>query len=284
MKTRIFILTILVLTSLFWGCDVIDEPYFKDDVVVWNSRKIIVFDFTGHKCGNCPRAHENIESLLAKYGDAVIPIAIHTTLFARPSTTDTTLAYHYDFRTDIGDFYGGRNAGVGFYGSLDLPIGLVNNLAADHLSAHTAWGTTIASIISTYPEYLVKLESEFNNADSLISTDITITTNIKNNRKLGLIVFVIEDNIIQWQSDYSKIPDSIKDYKHNHVLRAGFNGNWGDIIKNNSNVSNIGSMITKSYSLKAGLDWKIANCAVVAFVYDDDTKEILQAEISHLSE
>lgn len=284
MKTKIIIITIIALTSLFLGCDVIEEPYFKDDVVVWNGRKIIVYDFTGHKCGNCPRAHETVEGLMEKYGDAIVPIAIHSTLFARVSTTDTTLPFHYDFRTDIGDFYGGRDGGVGFYGSLDLPIGLVNNLGAEYLSAHTAWGTTIASMISSYPEFLVTMESGFSNSDSLISADVVITTNIKNHRKLGLIVFVIEDHIIQWQTDYAKTPNKIENYEHNHVLRGGFNGNFGDIIKNNANENSIGSIITKSYSLKAKSDWEISNCAVVAFVYDEDTKEILQAEISHLSE
>ncbi len=172
-------------TIIFSGCDIVEEPYFKDDVVIWNGRKIIIYDFTGHKCGNCPRAHETVASLIGKYNEAIIPIAIHCTSFARVTTTDTALPFHYDFRTDIGDFYGGRDAGIGFYGELALPIGLVNNLSASSLSAHTSWGTTIASIISTYPEYLVGIESSFSKTDSLITTEISDTTNIKNGRKLG---------------------------------------------------------------------------------------------------
>jgi hypothetical protein len=62
------------------------------------------------------------------------------------------------------------------------------------------------------------------------------------------------------------------------------NGNFGEIVKNNTAQSNIGDIIEKSYSLKAKPDWNISNCSVVAFVYDDNTKEILQAEIFHLSE
>lgn len=286
MKTKFKILALasILITIFFSGCDVVEEPYFKDDVVIWNGRKIIVYDFTGHKCGNCPRAHETVESLIGKYNEAIIPIAIHCSYFARVTTTDTALPFHYDFRTDIGDFLGGRDTEFGFYGELALPIGLVNNLGASSLSAHTSWGTTIASIISTYPEYLVGIESSFAETDSLISADISVTTNIKNGRKLGLIVFVIEDHIFEWQTDYSLSPDKIEDYEHNHVLRGGFNGNFGEIVKNNTEASDIGDIIQKSYTLKAKPDWNISNCSVVAFVYDDETKEILQAEISHLSE
>ena len=46
----------------------------------------------------------------------------------------------------------------------------------------------------------------------------------------------------------------------------------------------IGDVITKTYTKKASADWKIANCSLVAFVYDPDTQEILQAETRHIGE
>jgi hypothetical protein len=283
MKAK-YIAVILILAALFQACDKIEEPYIKEGNVVWNGRKIIIYDFTGHKCGNCPRAHETVESLLGIYGEAIIPIAIHCTSFARVTVTDTTLPYHNDFRTDIGDFLGGRDGNPGFYGDLALPIGLVNNLAVESLIGHGAWGTEIAKIISSFPEYLVEIESEYSVSDSIVSTEIEIVTNINNSRKLSVVAFVIEDEIIDWQKDYSLTEDNIEDYEHNHVLRAGFNGSFGEVIKDNENPTTNGDILTKSYTLVAEPDWKISNCSVVAFVYDTDTKEILQAEISHLSE
>jgi len=284
MKIKHIILSFILIAAAFSACDKIEEPFIKDDAVVWNGRKIIIYDFTGHKCGNCPRAHETIESLIGKYGDAIIPIAIHTTSFARVTTTDTANPYHYDFRTDIGDFLGGRDFETGFYGELALPVGLVNNLSAENLNFHTAWGSSVAKIISSFPEFLVNIESNFTTTDSLISADVEIITNVNNSRKLTLMVVVIEDNIIEWQKDYSLADDDIEEYEHMHVLRGGFNGNFGEIIKNNTNSSESGDILTKSYTLKSESDWVISNCSVVAFVYDEDTKEILQAEISHLSE
>jgi hypothetical protein len=281
---RKYIILLLVFAALFQACDKIEEPFIKEGSVVWNGRKIIIYDFTGHKCGNCPRAHETVESMIERYGEAIVPIAIHTTSFARVMTTDTTLPFHTDFRTDIGDFLGGRDMSTGYYGELALPTGLVNNLGVSALMPHTSWGTEIAKQISSFPEYLVNIESAYSQTDSTISADIEIITNINNSRKLSLIVFVTEDHIIDWQTDYSATPDKIEFYEHNHVLRAGFNGSFGDIIKNDTNQTMNGDKINKIYSLKTEADWKIENCSVVAFVYDEDTEEILQAEILQLSE
>ena len=45
-----------------------------------------------------------------------------------------------------------------------------------------------------------------------------------------------------------------------------------------------GDIIEKSYNKKIKPDWNINNCKVVAFVFDTDTKEILQAEIANVIE
>ncbi len=280
---RKYLALLLILVAVFQACDKIEEPYIKEGNVVWNGRKIIIYDFTGHKCGNCPRAHETIESLIGIYGDAIVPVAIHCTSFARVSNTDTTVPFHYDFRTDIGDFLGGRDGGIGFYGELALPIGLVNNLSTDKFFNHTSWGTEIAKIISTYPEYLINIEQEFS-TDSIIGTEINITTSVNNSRKLSLIVFVTEDEIIEWQTDYDFPGGKIENYEHNHVLRAGLNGNFGEIIKANTDLTTNGDVISKNYSLKIDASWNINNCNIVAFVYDDETKEVLQAEMIRIIE
>jgi len=277
-------ITFITLALIFQSCDKIDEPFIKEGQIVWNGRKIIIYDFTGHKCGNCPRTHETLDNLINKYGDAVVPIAIHCTSFARVTNTDTTNPFHYDFRTEMGDFLGGRDFETGFYGELCLPIGLVNNLSADYLTPPTSWGTEIAKIISSFPEYLISISPSYSDTDSIISVDTEITTNLTNTRKLALMVLVVEDDIIEWQRDYSLAESDVENYEHNHVLRGSFNGNFGEIIKDNNEQTENGDVLQKSYSLKSGSDWDIENCIIVAFVYDDETKEILQAETAHLTE
>lgn len=279
MKTRFLIYTAVIVLGVLHSCDKIEEgEYLKDDAYIWNGRKIVILDMTGHKCGHCPRGHEVITELITKYGNAVVPIAIHGTSNARPETQDTALPFHYDFRTDIGDFLTGRDS-PGYYGDLFLPTGIVNSYAVEKLSGYYNWETQLAEYIALYPEFLIKIDANTNIADSLINCSVKTTTNMENARKISLTVLVVEDHIIQWQKDYNSNPENIEDYEHNHVLRAGFNGAFGEIINENNSLTTVGQEVTKSYSIKQNPHWVIDNCMIVAFVHDNDTKEILQAEV-----
>ena len=45
-------------------------------------RKVLVEDYTGHKCGNCPAAALKLLHLDTTYEDKVIPLAVHAGFFA----------------------------------------------------------------------------------------------------------------------------------------------------------------------------------------------------------
>jgi hypothetical protein len=284
MKTRYIIIASIILFGFLSSCDKLEEPFVKDDAFIWNGRKSIIFDITGQKCGNCPRAHETINNLVDKYGEAVIPIAIHATWYAKPATSDTSLPYHYDFRTDIGDYLGGRDFSTGFYGELYLPTGMVNSYAPEELSTQDKWTLALSEFLEKYPEFLIKIEGSHSENDSTISCEVEVTTNINNSRQLGLTVYVLEDHILQWQTDYTLDNQDVENYEHNHVLRAGMNGPFGEEIKTNTNQTNVGDIFEKSYSVSTKSDWVIENLLIVAFVHDLDTKEILQGEVFHFSE
>ena len=93
------------------------------------------------------------------------------------------------------------------------------------------------------------------------------------NNDLKLVVCITEDKIIDKQIDGS---DLIEDYEHNHVLRKVVNGTWGSSIE----LGNTSTSFTFNYTLEDF--WVKSNCNVVAFVYDNSNKEVLQAEKIHL--
>jgi len=272
----------VIFIFLLNSCDKIEEPYIKQNAFVWHGRKILIYDFTGHKCGNCPRAHETINTLVNLYGEAIVPVAIHCTAFARVTGADSSQPYYYDFRTDIGDYLGGRMTEPGYYGELTLPIGLVNSIAKNKLTPHTAWPTETAKFISSFPEYIIDVNTNYDETNNTISVKVDVNTSVTNSRKISLVVLLTEDHLINWQTDYNQNPKDISNYEHNHVLRAGFNGAFGEIIKNNTQVTNLGDKITKTYSIQKADDWKIDNCMVVAFVYDYNTEEVIQSEMKSL--
>ncbi len=251
---------------------------------VWSGRKIVMLIFKGHKCGNCPRGDQVIKSLEERYGEAVVPIAVHCTYYGNtnsnttPQTTDTS--FNYDFRCEEGIFLGGGDADGGYMGLEAVPSGLVNSFSPAFINATSDWAMDFEKYYLTYPSFSIDVNTSF--VGNVISANIKLKSEVVTYRKLSLVAYVIEDGIVGWQFDYDSDPQEIGNYVHNHVLRTSLNGALGEDVKTNDSRLSIGDVFERSYSKTANSDWNIANCKVVVFVYDTDTKVILQAEIANI--
>jgi len=93
-----------------------------------------------------------------------------------------------------------------------------------------------------------------------------------------LSVYIIEDSIQAAQkNDKPEIgpsPDWF-DYYHNHVLRGAVNTPWGSLVPNSPFLKDSTHITSFKYYLNE--NWKAKHCHVVAFIYDANTKVILQA-------
>jgi hypothetical protein len=77
-----FLLSLGMFTLLFISpsCDVIDQPFkgnIQDTTSTQQQRNVLIEDFTGHRCKNCPKASKAIEALVDAYGSRIIGLAIH---------------------------------------------------------------------------------------------------------------------------------------------------------------------------------------------------------------
>ena len=81
-KYLVLLSSILIITS----CDVEDGPFITDyDSYVNPEKKVLIEDFTGHLCPNCPDAARELDAIHDIYGDQIIGMAIHVSKsFARP--------------------------------------------------------------------------------------------------------------------------------------------------------------------------------------------------------
>ncbi len=245
-KIVLSFLTILCNLTIF-SCSHIEN----DERLVYERRadahrRILIEDFTGQRCINCPNASNEIERLHMQYGkDTIIAVAIHS----GPLGFSTNNKY-YGLKTEIGDEY------FNHWNPNYQPVGIVNRHG---LSDHTSWNTRIREEIQKPTS--IQLYGNVSLADN----KIRISTEIQNsgdeiNSKLQL--WIVEDNIPAFQL----MPDGTmnENYIHHHVLRAAVNGLWGDHIcipKNNS--------LKKEFEMVLDKEWKVKDLVVVAFVYDD---------------
>jgi hypothetical protein len=114
-----------------------------------------------------------------------------------------------------------------------------------------------------------------------VTPEIYITALKDVTGQLNLAVYLVEDSITDWQKDEDFDPMDIPDYVHNHVFRTSLNGLWGQPVGTAEGM-------VKGYTFQTELSkilntgWKIDNCVIIAFVYREDTKEVVQVEAAEL--
>ncbi len=259
------------------GCDVIDKPFEEkkgndEPILTGVQKKIILEDYTGFTCPNCPKGAEAVHSLMETYSKSVIPIAVHAGYFAKPKSSASS-PYKYDFRTDIGEewdkFFGMSEAGN--------PCGLINRLNSHKIYSYQEWVAVIAEQQNKLADFEITLKSSLDEAANKINADVSIKTLDNLKEKYSLCVVLVQDNIVDYQ-DNGGTP--IPEFVHNHVLRAGFNGAWGEAIITSPISKN--EVIAKNYSLNIKNDtkhpWNRPHLKAIAFVYNTSTYEIMQAE------
>ncbi|MCF8302230.1 MAG: Omp28 family outer membrane lipoprotein [Bacteroidales bacterium] len=284
MKRIYNIIGILFILGLFLSsCDKVDEPYAQtigggngggDDTTdsVQVKRVILLEDYTGHRCVNCPAAAETAHGLKQAYGEQLVVMSVHAGFFAMPIGDMTT-----DFRTDVGeelDQYFGISA-------VGNPNGMVNRveIAGSPILSPNAWGTQVATQVEASPTAYIQIESEYDDASRTVDATVNTMFFEDLDMNLKLCVYVLEDSIQapQKNSDEEIGPTPvIEDYYHNHVLRGSLNGTWGDVLNPSGSVQ-ADAEIEKSYSGSIDTAWVAGQCSLIAYVYDDETKEILQA-------
>jgi len=179
MKIKRSILNLFLVLPFLWmasSCDKIDPPFIEPggagnpntgtEVV----RKILLEDFTGHTCGNCPRAAETTETLKQLYGDQLIVIGVHMGWFAIPKTSPDT-AYTYDFRTVPGSEIDAQY-NIDMTG---LPKGMVNRVevSGSPLMAYAGWGTAAQGFISLEPDVDISIVNTYNTTTRTVTSEIT---------------------------------------------------------------------------------------------------------------
>ncbi len=214
------------------------------------ARKVLIEDFTGQKCVNCPKATDEIHHLQETYGeDNVIAVGIHSGPLGYKGTKKNP-----GLMTDLGNVY--------YYNwGLDhQPVGLVNR---GKPSDYPYWQEQVAQLITQK----APLSLAIHNAYDAASRTVTITIDAEGTTgttKGKLQVWLIEDGITAMQAMPDGSPN--KEYVHNHVLRASANGEWGtDFTIRESEKK------TQTFTYQLDEKWVPENVSVVAFVYTDSS-------------
>lgn len=301
MNKLLFILFASITILSFNACDYIGNPTPPSNanisdtssctspvfpIITSHVKKILIEDYTGHTCTNCPRAAQKLHDAVVAYPGKVIGLGIHVgTTFASPVPPGTPPSgapagsYTNDFRTPIGDIYDGffRMTAGG------LPKLMVNRTPynATTFSHRIEWfqvADAVAAVVNESPTVELQIINDFNPASKKLCTHIKTEFLTANTGTFKLAVLLVQDSITGWQFDAGVNKPT---YVHRHVLRDAINSAWGDTIAIGTIPA--ATISTTKFAYNIPNDFKniptdMHHMYVVAFVYDATTYEVLQAE------
>ena len=223
---------------------------------------VLIEDFTGQKCINCPFAATEIENIVEQYGeDHVIAVGIHCGLGMKQTATSK----YQGLMTDTGNQY------YAAWGRPGQPAGLINR-STDKTTGYTTWSNQVRTEIEKTAPLSLKVTNNYLSADRSLSISIdAFGTNGDTDGNLQ--VWLVEDSIISLQDMPTELGGGrVYNYVHNHVFRANVTEDlWGDGVSVKE-----GQTVKKTYTYTLPEKWEANHVAVVAFVTDTDHKNVKQ--------
>lgn len=231
------------------ACSNIDEDdRFIEVEPVEVAKRVLIEDFTGQRCVNCPNASEMIESLQEQYGaENVIAVGIHSGPFSKTVTIQP-----FPLWTETGDYY------FNSWGIDAQPTGVIDRKTVS--STYQSWGTIVRDALQASAPLELDATTSYDEATRTVTINVNAKGVLDVTGKLQL--WLTEDNItnIQYMPDGSINTQ----YVHNHVFRTAVNGQDGEDF---SIAWDEEKTVTSTYVLDE--DWKAENMSVVAFVYNN---------------
>ncbi len=234
-------------------------------------RQVLIEEFTGVRCVNCPAGSVTIESLLATHGERLVAISLHAGFWAPPLNESTM-----DFQTEDG------NAILNFLGQpISYPSAVVNRkkFGGSPLLGlgQGEWAGKIVEELAIPPRIKIGIEYDYDEASRELSIDLTLLPTEAISESLNLSIYVTESDIENAQDTQNGL---VIDYTHRHVFRGSVTNPLGDPLSGPF-VANQSSEWNGNFTLPA--EWVAENCSLIAFVhYADISKEILQVAEVHV--
>lgn len=232
---------------------IIPPDSISDDSVIVVKR-VLIEDFTGQRCINCPNGAEAIVQIQKSYGeDRIIAVGLYSGPLGRlPNGMPLPL-----YNEDANWYYEQRGVSV-------QPTAMIDRGGLN--SNSDTWSTDVFNRIRLQPELDLKASCNYDEASR--NVDITVEGDGLADVSGKLQVWLVEDNIVSLQM----MPggDTNQEYVHNHVFRATVNNREGEDI---SMIT--GEHVTRTFSYAVSDEWKPEDMSVVVFVFNDSG--VLQA-------
>jgi hypothetical protein len=282
---NIFLLGLGII--IFNACDKIEKPYQVASEGT-STRKVMIEEFTGHTCGNCPEGSLVLQKLTQVLGSQIVAISVHAGSFA--GSTVSGEKYRTEFRTQAGE------AVANDFQILSYPIATVNRtlFAGIRKLPSGAWGTKASQLLATDADITMDITATLDTASRNLA--VIVNSKVVNalSGQYSISIGLIEDSIVDYQKFYAgqrvylatndttkyQTDTDVPDYMHRHVFRGNLNGNWGEAINLTVPVGQSVEYVAPVNTING--NFNLEHLSVIAYIHNNENKEIIQVEELHL--
>jgi len=217
----LYVVAACIMLASLSGCDKVDNPYYFVDPVPVDSlsavsfKKVLLEDYTGIRCNNCPAASRLAEEIAASSRHRLIIMNVHAGHLAAPASPPFTL----DLRC---------HEGIAYYKDFNItgnPKGLINRTqksAGIFEYSSSEWAKAIETELQQPQTFKLKVEeAELSKNRTAIWAKITYSATAAATAEYNLLAFLVEDGIVGTQQDGPKIE---QEYVFHNVLRETLHG------------------------------------------------------------
>ncbi len=181
-------------------------------------KRLLVENFTGQACGNCPEGHRTMEGVLRGMEDEIITVSHHAGYSPDAFTMIEDWEYCW-FYNEGGRIYAPAVM-VNRMQNLELGYpGPVFNVSESYLR------NTINKFMNIQPYVSIDITTDFNDETRELKAKVAVYTHVvPSSKRYTLNVFLVQDSIIAYQSSGGG------EYVHNHVCRGSLTTVWGHEI------------------------------------------------------
>ena len=269
MRKSFSILAFAALMLTVASCDKIDinnthKPYSASG----GGKTVLIKDFTGVRCVNCPAAAETAHELQHQLGaDRIFIMGVHAGFLATP------VGLFPDFRTEEGTAWYNNNASNPLFSVDHVALTEGNTLNESQLDA------PVADALAEPQTFKILIENTYDTTARQLRVNNTFSALGNGEGKYYGTVCLLEDSIVGRQ----RVPSSVvaggvdTAYVFRNVFRGTLNGADGELVSNGHYYAN--DEFTLNCAMTLDETYNADQCYILTYIYDYDSGKIIQTEM-----
>lgn len=235
--------------------------------VVPTGKTVLIKDFTGARCVNCPAAAEYAHNLQHQLGeDRVFVMGVHAGHLAQP------FGQFPDFLTDEGTEWYGNNNSNPLFAVDHVALTQGNTLFVEQIDA------PVIAALDEAQSFEIVVTPHYDATNRRLEVQARAVALAEMEGQYYLTVCLVEDHIVGWQT----IPGGVNsDYVFRNVFRGTLNGANGEAFE--TNHANPNDSFYFNYSTGIDPDYNADECYLMVYVYDKSQGDkILQTAVKKI--